>query len=73
MKSVRARKKDWLAVTARDGSVVSVIEVVEVRGGRVWGFELFPCDGKPVEGVELGRCLPFRKSRCSLDRGVPGS
>lgn len=64
MKTVAVREKDWLAVTDREGMVVAVIEVVEVREGKVFGFELFPCDGEPVEGIEPERCLPFRKPVC---------
>ncbi|MBC7324872.1 MAG: hypothetical protein H5T99_06120 [Moorella sp. (in: Bacteria)] len=64
MKTVAVREKDWLAVTDREGVVVAVIEVVEVREGKVFGFELFPCDGKPVEEIGLERCLPFRKPEC---------
>ena len=64
MKAVAVRKKDWLAVTDREGAVTAVIEVVRVWNDMVFGFELFPCDGRPVRGVEFERCLPFRKPEC---------
>lgn len=57
----KPERGDWLVVLDDAGRACKVVEVVEVRGEEVEGFELFPEDGIPVK-AQLNMCLRFART-----------